>query len=241
MESHLVEFAGLPGSGKSVVSQALAAFLAASGTRVTTPSHELDHRLPTSRRLARKLSYAATGAIRRPDRAVGWIGAVARSRQFNLSALLSASTNWLYVAESIRRRNAEPGVHIFDQGLFQALWSLGYEAAALDAAWPELVARLTEALPPRLLVVIVEANVSLIRGRIEHRTDGASRLDRDLSLRTWDLSLERAQAVFDRVVTEATQLAATRRISLLQVRNDEATAPPAAAAAIAAVIASGRE
>lgn len=232
MESHLVEFAGLPGSGKSVVSQALAALLAARGVSVTTPSYELDHRAALPGRLSRKLSYAVAAALRRPGCAMRCIGAVARSRQRALGTLMSVSTNWLYLTESQRRRDTEPGVHIYDQGLLQALWSLGFDAAALDAAWPAFVAQLEAALPRHLLVVILEADPALVGGRLQRRADGASRLDRDVSRRGLQPSLERAVAVFERVAAEAVRLAASDRLSLLRVRNDGDAAPAAVAATI---------
>lgn len=232
MESHLVEFAGLPGSGKTVVSQALAALLAARGVCVTTPSYKLDHRAALLGRLGRKLSYAVAGALRQPGCAMRCIGAVARSRQRTLGTLVSVSTNWLYLTESQRHRDTEPGVHIYDQGLLQALWSLSFEAAALDAAWPAFVALLEETLPRHLLVVILEADPALVGGRLQRRADGASRLDRDVSRRGLQPSLERAVAVFDRVAAEAVRLAASDRLSLLRVRNDGDAAPAAAAATI---------
>jgi|SRR5947209_6664118 len=235
MESHLVEFAGLPGSGKSAVSQALAALLESRGFAVSTPRYDLDHRSAPPARLARKVGYAVAGALRHPRRAGRWLGTAIHSRQPSMGVLCAVTANWLQLGEIMRRCVARPGVHVFDEGLLQGLWSAGYEARAQHEVWPELVRRLEELLPPRLVVVVMDAAPAQVRQRLQRREIAASRLDRDLALGERDAAWLRAAAVWDDVMAAALRLAAAHRLTLHRIHTDR-DRPEDAAAAIAAFI-----
>src|SRR5438067_1785022 len=235
MESHLVEFAGLPGSGKSAVSQALAALLERRGVAVSTPRHDLDHRSAPPARLARKVAYALAGALRQPGRAGRWLGTAIQSGQPSLGVLCAVAANWLQLGEIMRRCVARPGVHLFDEGLLQGLWSAGYEARAQHEVWPQLVRCLEEVLPPRLVVIVMDAAPAQVRQRLKRRAVAASRLDRDLARGKRDAAWLRAVTVWDDVLTTGRGLAGAHRLTLHRIHNEGQT-PEEAAVVIAALI-----
>jgi hypothetical protein len=229
MESYLVEFAGLPGAGKSAISHALARLLRQRGLPVTVPRYDLDHRAAAPARVARKLAWTCAEVLRRPGATGRWLGALRRSRQPGVGVLATVAANWLQLGALMHRAARRPGVHLFDEGLLQALWSAGYEARAPEAAWPDLERALGAALPARLTVVAVDAPADALRRRLERRPP-ASRLDRALARggESWDAGLARATAVYSAVLATAERLAAGGRLTLIRVRNDGATPGPAA-------------
>lgn len=227
-----VEFLGLPGSGKSELSRAVARGLRARDVAVSVPSYALDHLTPTGERLASKLWLAARGCTRSPRASRFWMRTLVASRQASARELRAVALNWFYLLGSVERWSAIPGCHVFDQGLCQALWSIGYAAQQPDALSLDLVPGLGEALPPRTLVVLVEAGLGTILERLARRNSGTSRLERDLAAGHSANCLERAFRLLRRIDDIVWQLAQLRDIQVLRVDNDAEQALAGHAAAI---------
>jgi hypothetical protein len=110
------------------------------------------------------------------------------SRQRRLLQLLRMGFNWLLLSSLMRTRRSS--LLVFDQGAFQALWSLGLEGrhGAIRQVGPRLVAT----VPAPNVVVVVEAEANVVAHRIQVRGGRESRADRwdstDVrrSLRTMD-------------------------------------------------------
>jgi hypothetical protein len=122
---------------------------------------------------------------------------------------------------------------VFDQGLLQALWSIGYGARRPDVISTGLLSKLGSALPPRALIVLVNAPVPTILKRLGQRQAGASRLERDLATERSAACLARATQVLKRVEDIAWQLSHVHDLLVLRIDNDAEHALPAHAAAIA--------
>lgn len=231
-----VEFAGLPGAGKSEVSHTLAALLREHFSPVFEPSYTLDHATALAPRLASKLWLAARGWAHHPRQARKWLHTLAAAGQESQRGLHSVALNWFYLVGSAQRCAAIPGIHVFDQGLLQAAWSLAYGArrsAVIAAGWR---ARLGSALPPRALLVLVEAEVPTIRARLERRSGATSRLERDVAAGRSLTCLARAADLFSDVADVARDLAHVLDITLLRIDGNGGRSPLANAASIADAI-----
>jgi thymidylate kinase len=230
-ESVVVEFVGMPGSGKSTLAHATAELLRARGLTVWEPTFAMDHLVPHGPRQIRKLTHAANGLLNSRRSAVTFAGAALRSAQRHRSDLPPVVVNWWYLLDAFRRAVATPGVHLFDQGLLQALWSLGYGArrphTAIDQARP--------AVPrcERHVVVSVRVRMEVALARIRARPNGESRVDREVAAGRGELALARAKMIADAVDGLAHRLAAAGQLTLVQFDNDRTGAQASSASALA--------
>jgi hypothetical protein len=228
-----VEFVGLPGAGKSEVSRAAARVLRARNLPVSEPSYELDHATPPARRLVSKLWLAARGWARSPRESRFWMQTLVEAQDDGPNWLRAVAMNWFYLMGSLQRWSAVPGIHVFDQGLLQALWSVGYAARRPDIISTRLLSRLDRALPPRALVVLVDAGVPTILKRLEQRPAGRSRLERDLATGRSATCLARATQVLKCVEDVVWELAHVHDLMVLRINNDTERALPVHAETIA--------
>lgn len=218
-----VEFLGLPGAGKSTMSRAVAAALRGRRIPVTEPTYRLDHMVGNGARQAVKLWYSLRRVIRRPRLSARWARTVLGSHQRAFGSSWVEIMNLLYLLELVRSEAARPGVHLFDQGLFQALWSLAYDSAAPDVIPPLVVERVRRSLPRTVVVVVVEASVATARARLLARPGATSRLQRDVTAGRSAAAFETATAVLQRAEAAAGELACEGRITVLRVSNDNDT------------------
>jgi energy-coupling factor transporter ATP-binding protein EcfA2 len=227
----LVEFVGLPGSGKSTIAHALADLLREHGATVSEPTWRIDHTLRPSLRLLRKASLAIAAAARDPYRARGIIESIVQSRQPTTREVLKLVINALYVAEAAERCERRPGVHVFDQGLLQQLWSALYRAAESS----DLEARCRESLAlgsTLANVVVVDAPLVTLQRRLQVRRGGASRLERQLRDSGPQAVLERAVFAQQRVEAVVESLSERGTVRLLRVSGGEEASPRLVARAV---------
>lgn len=174
----VIELIGLPGAGKSTLSRLIAERLTAAGHRVDEATYVRDHRLSGPRRVVEKLALALACLGAQPRRSAELAFRVARTRQATLADWGTSVFNFLYVSALHRRRRGD-GVLLLDQGIAQALWSIGFAAKRED--WAEIVARRDRAPAPWPdLVVVVRASPAVILERLRQRSKQASRLEKEL-------------------------------------------------------------
>jgi hypothetical protein len=236
-ESVWVEFVGLPGVGKSEVSRLLAGVLRQRGHPVFELSYELDHETPSPQRLAVKLWLAARGWAYRPQQSRLWMQALLESGQESAQRLRAVALNWFYLVGSARRSAARPGIHVFDQGLLQAGWSIAYAARRADLISGGLLARVGGVLPARAVVVLVEAGLPTIRARLEGRRGTRSQLERDVARGRSVRCLSRANALLRDVADIAGQLAQVHDTRVVRIATDADRSAEGNAAAIADAVA----
>ena len=202
------------------MSRAVAAALRQRSVPVMEPTYRLDHVAGKLARQAAKLWYALRHVIRDPRTSVRWIRTVLGSRQRAFASSWVEGINLLYLLDLIRNQEARPGVHLFDQGLFQALWSLGYDATLTDVISPPVIQEIRSCLPETAVVVLVEASVGAARARLLGRLRTTSRVQRDVAVGRSALAFEQATAVLRRAEAAAEQLARDGRIRRLRVSNE---------------------
>jgi ABC-type dipeptide/oligopeptide/nickel transport system ATPase subunit len=194
----IVEFAGLPGVGKSTLSHAVAAALRQSGEIVTEPAREIMH---DSRRNRRKLVFAARTMMRHPAASLAAVAQIFMSRQRTLRDFASTAFNFLYVCGLVANCRKEPGIHFVDQGCVNSLWSIGYSASRSPA-----LARLVDIGKICCggdisdLVVVVEARRQTVVARLKERPGAQSRLERGMDGANLQKEFDTAADVFRRIL-----------------------------------------
>src|SRR2546430_15319521 len=76
----------------------------------------------------------------------------------------------------LRKTDHRTGVHIFDEGLLNALWSIGFRAASADT--PRILGELARQRSTPVVVALIEADIAAVRARLDLRKNGQSRLER---------------------------------------------------------------
>ena len=135
----IVEFLGLPGAGKSTLSQLAAEALAERGIAVECANRMLGSEVGPTRRWLRKSGCVIDGLVCAPHDLGNAIRSVNRTRQRSLSEFLHTTFNWLLVTALVRRAARSPKVVLLDQGVAQALWSIGLSAQG--EAWQDIMRR----------------------------------------------------------------------------------------------------
>ena len=167
----MVEFAGLPGSGKSYLAEALNCSLPAEGCRVSMPGLRLS-RLPSVLRLPAKMYCSVALCLSSPAKAQavwkaigrpGKTGSVARMKLFIACAL---PLFWY------GKQTDQDGILVLDQGSVQALASAAFRN---DPANLEALATLLPA--PDILVIVSAAEKDINSRLAAGRAGGASRAE----------------------------------------------------------------
>ena len=234
--SVIVEFVGMPGSGKSTLAHATAELLRARGLPVCEPTYVMDHETAHGPRQLRKLSYAVSALLARRRSAVAFAAAAFRSGQRHPGELAAVTLNWWYLLDVHRRALVTPGVHLLDQGLLQALWTLGYGArhptAALEDA-PTMLPRST-----RYIVVSLRVGTETALDRLRARPNGESRVDREVEAGRGGPAIARARMMADAVDSLAGRLASAGVLTVLPFDNESEGALGCNASALADRLAS---
>lgn len=178
MPGRTIEFVGMPGSGKSTISHAVAGLLRDRGNEVLEPTRIVD-RLPSGRaRRTRKLKLAVAECVRCPGRTIESAGAILRTSQASPAGHSLSILNWVYLAGLYRQAARQPGISLFDQGILQAIWSVAAGQRSLpEQASDSWADRAAAVLVPDAVAVFVDAADPVLRSRLAGRTDGMSRLD----------------------------------------------------------------
>lgn len=171
----VVDFVGLPGAGKSTLSRAVADALRAAGANVAEPTQDVT-RAP-NRRL-RKLAFAARTLLRHPWSSLVVVRHIIATRQRTARDLWSCAFNFLYTCGLVAKITREPGIHLLDQGYFNALWGISFSAsrpmplASLIRAGFHCCGR------DRLdLVLLIDVQPEVVLARLRARPGTASRLE----------------------------------------------------------------
>jgi thymidylate kinase len=169
----IIDFYGLPGSGKSIVSHVLADELRNNGYTVEEPSWMTD-RLPSWQRLGRKLfasiaySLCHLSILKAAMRKSGNAGLLSKTK-------MKLWINTSYIMHMIEK----PSVcdyRIFDQGIFQAVVSL-YTENELDT-YRELYNMLMCQLSEPVIPVYVSVAKRIAVERMAGRSGGKSRAEK---------------------------------------------------------------
>src|SRR3954452_8832640 len=175
----LVEFFGIPGSGKSTMSRRVADILLASGILIDEITYDLDHVRQGAGRLASKFAYILRYTIRHPILTLSFVKRILMTKQKKSSDLYKSIFNGLFVASLAARRRSVSRITLLDQGVAQALWSIGF--AARREAWLDVLLSGDGGTVCRPdLIAQVTADSRAVADRLGARERRVSRLEDDL-------------------------------------------------------------
>lgn len=172
----LIEFFGLPGAGKSTLSQLVSAQLRAQGIAVDEATYVVDHRCGRALRLAKKATSIVGYAATRPYNMFRELRQILATRQSASRDLSRSISNWMFVASIAAKRRDRNSLVLLDQGFAQAIWTIGF--GARQPNWLDLFFANTDldALMPDA-IIRVNASQTVAAHRLAQREGGASRLD----------------------------------------------------------------
>ena len=194
--SIVVELCGLPGAGKTWLSSAIE--LARNGPAISRSTGRIAPDVPAGRRLSRKLGLVAAEATRRPLVEARVAHRIARSGQPGAGEAAKRWVQWASTQSLMSRARGAPGVHVFDEGVLQALWSLalrGDPAATLHT----LTGSAGRWSAPDL-VIVLDPPVELLVRRLRHRASEHSRLQRLADDEELRAELVHGRSLLDRLV-----------------------------------------
>ena len=195
--SVVVEFVGLPGSGKSTLSHALAEQLRRSGESVSEVTYEITHRESALRRRWIKLGFLLRTLLAEPHRSLDVLREIRGSRQANLRDTWSTTSNLLYLCGLMGELARRPGIHVLDQGVVNALWSVRFSARS-DRPLRRLGEIASDWFPRKTrVVVLLEVRPALAADRLLGRARTQSRLERRLAGDGLPGALRAASAALD--------------------------------------------
>lgn len=206
----VVEFVGVPGVGKTTLSMAVADELRDQGLATAEPTRRVSE-YPTARRIATKSRYALEGMLRNPRNAIATARTVVASDQPSFSDVVSVLFNCGYVDGLLSAVKTDHGTVLFDQGPYQAAWSVGLRSGRPCSELLDSVLDTTATLQPDL-VVLVTATEETVLDRLRSRSGGDSRLETD------DRHLQRAVEGYDRLAARLTD--STRTPDTVTVVNE---------------------
>lgn len=164
----VVEFVGAPAAGKTTLSKAVADRLSETVDYVWEPTRAIGTQT-RSQRVGNKVRYVTEYAFCAPITSFGMVQKMSQTAQQNHSDTIRVSFNWLYVCGLSRCTGDE--LTLLDQGVFQALWSIGY-SSELD--WKRALRALTvpsSVLPDFLVVVTADEATLTDRLGADHRSE----------------------------------------------------------------------
>jgi hypothetical protein len=168
----LIEFCGLPGAGKSHLAGALLAGLRREGIAASDGVASIAPSVAPARRIPRKLLAAGSEVLSDPVGAARVGLAIGRAER-NAVDVVSRSLQWFVTQRVLDRAAGRAGVHVFGEGVLQALWSIGLRGDP-DALLELLDAGAAPWIRPRVLVV-VNAPTDVADARLGARRSSHSR------------------------------------------------------------------
>lgn len=229
----IVEFFGMPGSGKSTIAHEIAGILRERGVEVSEPTRTTDRLASDGGRRLDKFRLAASEGLAQRGRALRGVRTVLASSQSRPHGYPLSLVNWFYLAGLYRQAAQRPGVTLLDQGLLQAVWSIEFGSRSPRGqsaeSWAELAGEL---LPPGAVAVYVNVDDEILRGRLAGRTSGMSRLDAAMasSGEEFERALARGRDALDFVEQVAMHLEQAGRIRA--IRADSGSGDPVSLARV---------
>ena len=173
----VVELFGLPGSGKSYLAEELLRISADIGLPMNLPAACVGPAVPSLPRRARKLGLAAGQMLQRPVPSFITMRSIVMFQRPRTEGL-SRCVQWAITQRLLTSASRSPGVHLFDEGLLQALWSVGLRGDVTPTLRSLEQRSGRYAMPD--LVVTVHASIDEIEDRLAARLSRHSRLQERL-------------------------------------------------------------
>ena len=166
-----VEFIGPPAAGKTTLSAVVTKQLREQGYTCSEPTRAVGTRDRIAR-IKKKLRLVAEQMICAPKTSFRDARAIHRTKQTKHRDTVRVLFNWLYVCRLYC--HVTDDIAVFDQGVFQALWSIGFRS---ELPWEDSIrsVRIPETIRPDF-VVLIRADTDSLRRRLGDTHDSETRV-----------------------------------------------------------------
>lgn len=120
-----VELCGLPGAGKTTVARMACARLDAAKVSCEIADRDISAAATSRQRVRRRVVSALRESTRHPLRTSAAASAVLASGQSRPRDTVAVLAQWLAARDLVAASRRAPGVHLFEEGVLQRLWTLG--------------------------------------------------------------------------------------------------------------------
>lgn len=172
--NNIIEFFGLPSSGKSTLAQNLAIELEKNNVSYYNIVYDVSHKSKPYRIFCKSFILFKE-LLKSPHKFFKQISIIYNTRQKNLKDLIKVIVNWFFITNIIKENIANKdrkGYVILDQGVIQAIWSINFNSER-EVDYHEIL-KYTD-IPDYM--VIVNANEENINKRLLARIGEQSRFD----------------------------------------------------------------
>ena len=174
----VIEFIGLPGAGKTTLCQQVAEILSKHDIAVRQTSYGSARRSSKMGRTLSKSCHFLGAFILNHKHTILSAADIARTKQKSPIDYLKVTFNWIIASFFVQRNHCALEITLMDQGVFQALWSIGFSAQ--DEAWASTMSGRVSLMSIPDIVVVVEASPRTIEGRLRAHRSHISRLEAEL-------------------------------------------------------------
>lgn len=167
----VVEYAGLPGAGKSTLAEETRRALTEAGVECRIGDADIGAGAPRPLRISRRLVLAGGQAARHPITTARSLARIHRIAPTSLRDGLAGAVQWLAVQELVDRARRTPGVTLFEEGPVQTAWTIALRSRGAPPG------RLLHGDPGTIAdrLVVVETPVALAEARLAVRPSRHSR------------------------------------------------------------------
>ena len=173
----VLDYYGIPGSGKSTTSHALAEKYREEGKSVIEPSYDYDHHGSCITRKLKKISATIQFGMKSPGRFLSVYRLVKLNGYTRTSGLLNQIVNIVTKVSAVEKYNGKVDYIIFDEGLTQAAISL-----SINSEYPSTgnFKSILDLIPdiPEIKLVQVTLDVHEALKRIELRNSKDTRVEK---------------------------------------------------------------
>jgi thymidylate kinase len=172
----IVEFFGLPASGKSTLCKGLENRLAKEGIPTSNITLKIINQKGTYEGYIFMIGYAILTMIRCPRISLRLLQLIHDTNQRCLKDIIRLWLYSLFVHTSFRKCKNKEGIHHFDQGVYQLLWSIALTADSIDKSILQSI--LSEfPTPKNHIIVFVDIDVEVSMERLAARDGNFSRVE----------------------------------------------------------------
>jgi broad-specificity NMP kinase len=212
-----VEFFGMPGVGKSMLSNRVAEIIRQREILVEQRMYALAHQISRARRVVIKSIHVMKDVLLNTRYTILSTKAIIATKQRSMTDLIGVLFNWLFVSSFVRRDRHFHGIRLLEEGIFQALWSIGFSSKRGVLA---IMKTLSTWIPTPTIVIIVEASHATIEHRLHARPGQDSRLERQLAGDPAPLRL--SNILVEEIKTILRTSEWHKQVHVLMVNNDQA-------------------